>query len=193
MDVGREESSRIGAELALILLTREAIRHVFGSKLIHPNFANGPPFGQPTHRSSLVMSTPIAQPQVPPRLQRLTPVMIVDDVETCLEFWVSRLGFVAENQVPGDDGRLVFASAKKGDIEVMYQTRASVLAERPSAAPELVGHSTVLFISTDDLDAVERALDGAPVVSARHATFYGSIEIYVKEPGGNTVGFAQFA
>jgi hypothetical protein len=27
----------------------------------------------------------------------------------------------------------------------------------------------------------------------RHTTFYGSTEIYVREPGGNTVGFAQFA
>ena len=32
---------------------------------------------------------------------------------------------------------------------------------------------------------------GAPLVKARHETFYGSLECYVKEPGGNTVGFAQ--
>jgi len=31
------------------------------------------------------------------------------------------------------------------------------------------------------------------VVKARHKTFYGSLEMYVREPGGNTVGFAQFA
>jgi hypothetical protein len=35
-------------------------------------------------------------------------------------------------------------------------------------------------------------LEGAPVVKPRHQTFYGSTEIYVKEPGGNTVGFAAF-
>ena len=56
-------------------------------------------------------------------LQQLTPVMIVDAVEPCLAFWVDRLGFVAENQVPGDDGKLVFASAKRDGIEVMDQTR----------------------------------------------------------------------
>ncbi|MFL5607317.1 MAG: VOC family protein, partial [Gemmatimonadaceae bacterium] len=88
--------------------------------------------------------------------------------------------------------QLVFASAKKGDIEVMYQTRASVIADRPASAAELTGHSTALFITTQDLDAVERALEGAPVVQPRHTTFYGSTEIYVREPGGNTVGFAQF-
>ena len=127
-----------------------------------------------------------------PALGRLTPVLVVDVVEPCVRFWVDRLGFLAENEVPGDDGKLVFASVKRGEIEVMYQTRASVMAERPESAAELVGHSTVLFITTEDLDQVEKAVAGAPVVSPRHTTFYGSTEFYVREPGGNTVGFAQF-
>lgn len=127
-----------------------------------------------------------------PALGRLTPVLVVDAVEPCISFWTDRLGFTAENQVPGDDGRLVFASVKKGDIEVMYQTKASVIAERPESERELTGHSTALFITTEDLDAVEKAIAGAPVVSPRHTTFYGSTELYVREPGGNTVGFAQF-
>jgi uncharacterized glyoxalase superfamily protein PhnB len=119
-------------------------------------------------------------------------VLVVEQVEPCIPFWVDRFGFIAENHVPGDDGRLVFASVKKGAIEVMYQTRASVIADRPESAAELTGHSTTLFITTEDLDAVERALDGAPLVHPRHTTFYGSTEIYVREPGGHTVGFAQF-
>ena len=125
-------------------------------------------------------------------LQHLTPILVVDAVEPCLHFWTGKLGFTAENQVPGDDGQLVFASAKAGDVEVMYQTRASVLAERPEAADELVGHSTVLFIAVDDLDKIEVAVSGAPMVKPRHDTFYGTAELYVKEPGGNVVGFAQF-
>jgi uncharacterized glyoxalase superfamily protein PhnB len=135
------------------------------------------------------MSTSATQPI----LGSLTPVLVVDQVEPCVTFWVDRFGFIAENEVPGDDGRLVFASVKKGNIEVMYQTRASVIADRPASASELTGHSTALFVTTEDLDAVERALEGAPVVQPRHTTFYGSTEIYVREPGGNTVGFAQFS
>lgn len=125
-------------------------------------------------------------------LQHLTPVLVVDEVETCLQFWVDRLGFTAENQVPGDNGKLVFASAKAGDVEVMYQTRASVLAEQPDATDELAGHSIVLFITVDNLDRIEEAVSGAAVVKPRHDTFYGSTELYVKEPGGNVVGFAEF-
>jgi uncharacterized glyoxalase superfamily protein PhnB len=127
-----------------------------------------------------------------PKLLQLVPVMVVDAIEPCLRFWTDGLGFTVENQVPGPDGRLVFASARGDGVEVMYQTRASVVADLPDTAAELGGHSVVLFIRVEDLGAVEKAVAGAPVVKPRHQTFYGSTEIYVREPGGNTVGFAQF-
>jgi uncharacterized glyoxalase superfamily protein PhnB len=125
-------------------------------------------------------------------VDRLSPVLVVEAVEPCLRFWADALGFAVDNQVPGPDGALVFASVKSGAVEIMYQTRASVVADTPDAAAELRGHSTVLFITVPSLDAVERAVAGAPVVKPRHKTFYGSEELYIKEPGGNTVGFAQF-
>jgi uncharacterized glyoxalase superfamily protein PhnB len=128
-----------------------------------------------------------------PALKQLTPVLIVDVVEPCLKFWVDRLGFSVTNEVPGPDGKLIFASVQLGPVEIMYQTRASVVEEQPGTAKDLMGHSVALFITVDDLDKVEAALAGAPVVKPRHDTFYGSTEIYVKEPGGNTVGFAKFS
>jgi len=130
-----------------------------------------------------------------PSMKSLAPVLIVDRVEPCVEFWTGKLGFAKENEVPGTDGRLVFASVKKNGVEIMYQTKASVVADSPGQASELSGHSTALFIqvpSVADLDAAERAVQGAPVVKERHQTFYGSTEFYVREPGGNVVGFAAF-
>jgi uncharacterized glyoxalase superfamily protein PhnB len=133
-------------------------------------------------------------PANPGHVERLSPVLIVDAVEPCIRFWADRLGFTVENQVPGPDGTLVFASVKSGAVEIMYQTRASVLADAPSVtADDLRGHSTALFITVNNLDDVETAMAGAPAVKPRHTTFYGSLEMYVREPGGNTVGFAQFA
>jgi uncharacterized glyoxalase superfamily protein PhnB len=128
-----------------------------------------------------------------PALKQLTPVLIVEAVEPCLKFWVDRLGFAITNQVPAPDGKLIFASVQLGPVEIMYQTRASVVDEQPGTAKDLMGHSVALFITVEDLDAVARSLDGAPVVKPRHKTFYGSTEIYVREPGGNTVGFAEFS
>ncbi len=129
----------------------------------------------------------------PPALKQLTPVLIVEAVEPCIKFWTDRLGFEVTNQVPDSDGKLIFASVQKAGIEIMYQTRASVISEQPGSARDLMGHSVALFITVDDLDTVEKSLAGAPVIKPRHETFYGSTEIYVREPGGNTVGFAQFS
>jgi uncharacterized glyoxalase superfamily protein PhnB len=128
-------------------------------------------------------------------LKSLTPVLIVDEVEPCAEFWTSRVGFEQTSQVPGDDGKLVFTILQKDGVELMYQTKASVVAESPGQKGELTGHSVALFFtvpSVGDLDALEAALDGAPIVKKRHQTFYGSTEFYVREPGGNVVGFAAF-
>jgi uncharacterized glyoxalase superfamily protein PhnB len=128
-----------------------------------------------------------------PALKQLTPVLIVEAVEPCLKFWVDRLGFAITNQVPGPDGKLIFASVQLGPVEIMYQTRASVVDEQPGVAKDLMGHSVALFITVENLDTVAKSLDGAPVVKPRHKTFYGSTEMYVREPGGNTVGFAEFS
>ena len=130
-----------------------------------------------------------------PKLKSLTPVIIVDEVEPCLEFWMTRLGFEKPQEVPGDDGKLVFAILQKDGLELMYQTKASVAADSPGQKGELTGHTTTLFFtvpSMGDLDAIEKAVKGAPMVKERHKTFYGSTEFYIREPGGNVVGFAAF-
>ena len=123
----------------------------------------------------------------------LAPVLIDDAVEPSLEFWTTRLGFAKENLVPGPDGKLIFASVKKGDVEIMFQTRASVVAEDPSAGREAKGRTAALFImlpSMQDLDVLERAVKGVPLVKPRHETFYGTTEFYIREPGGTVVGFS---
>src|SRR6266566_7593427 len=129
------------------------------------------------------------------QLHSLAPVLIVDAVEPCLDFWVDQLAFSKENEVPGPDGKVLFASVKKDAVEIMYQTRASVTADSPDQAGDLTGHSTALFITVPtvaDLDAIEARVKDAPSVKPRHETFYGSVEFYVREPGGNVVGFAAF-
>ena len=136
------------------------------------------------------MTKPAANPA--PKLEHIATVFIVDAVEPCVAFWVDRFGFTPANQVLGTDGKLIFVSLKRDGIEIMYQTKASVLAENPEQAAELTGRSATLFITVADIDAAERAAAGAPVFKARHKTFYGSTEFYVRDPAGNVIGFAQF-
>jgi uncharacterized glyoxalase superfamily protein PhnB len=126
-------------------------------------------------------------------LQALSPVLIVEAVEPSLKFWTEQLGFAKENEVPGPDGKLIFASVRKDGVEIMYQTRGSVIADNPAVAAELNGRSVSLFITVPtiaDLDEIACRSKSAPLVKPRHDTFYGTTEFYIREPGGNVVGFA---
>ena len=123
-------------------------------------------------------------------MKKLTPVLVVDRVEPCAEFWTGRLGFRRTAEVP-HDGALGFVILEKDGVEIMYQSRASAAADLPPLAEG--AHRTVLFLEVGDLDAVERAVQGVEVVSPRRTTFYGMHEIAVREPGGNVVVFAQQA
>lgn len=119
----------------------------------------------------------------------LTPVLIVEEIESCLDFWYG-LGFDKTTEIPMGD-TLGFVILKKDDTEVMYQTRASVKEDVPSLA-DGPAHSH-LFIQVDDVDAVDAALSGAERVIPRRKTFYGADEVIVREPAGNIVTFAQFS
>lgn len=124
------------------------------------------------------------------QLRKLTPLLYVEEIESCLPFW-EKVGFQKTVEVPHGD-KLGFVILVNGDIELMYQTRASVSDDVPSLAQSPM-RGSFLFVEVDDLDAVERALSGVTPVVPRRKTFYGADEIIVKEPAGNTVTFAQFA
>ena len=124
-------------------------------------------------------------------LKRITPIMQVETIEPLLPFWTERLGFTVTTQVPhGDD--IGFVILEKDGYEVMYQTSASVEADASVLAEHPLG-GTILFIEVDDIDAIESALADAEILVPRRTTFYGSTEIFFREPAGNVVGFAQFA
>jgi catechol 2,3-dioxygenase-like lactoylglutathione lyase family enzyme len=122
-------------------------------------------------------------------MKRLTPVLYVEEIEPALDFW-RRLGYEVTAQVPEGD-HLGFVILESGSVQVMYQTRASVVNDLPALSDTPLG-GAFLFVEVDDLEAVMPALEGAEVISARRETFYGSDEITVREPGGNAVTFAQF-
>lgn len=121
--------------------------------------------------------------------KRLTPVLFVEEIEPVLPFW-DHLGFTRTAEVPEGD-RLGFVILENGGIQVMYQTRASVRADIPALAGS-PANASFLFIEVDDLDAVEKLIEAAPVVP-RRKTFYGADELIVRDPAGNVVTFAQFA
>jgi uncharacterized glyoxalase superfamily protein PhnB len=124
-------------------------------------------------------------------MKKLTPVLIVDGIETALPFWEGRFGFTRTIEVPHGSA-LGFVALQRGGVEIMLQSRESVRADAPgldSGAGDARGVG--LFIEVDDLDPLIAAAAGAEIVLPERRTFYGMREIGVRAPGGVVVVFAE--
>jgi hypothetical protein len=87
-------------------------------------------------------------------VKRITPVLLVQEIEPLIPFWVDGLGFTRAVEVP-DGNKIGFVIFQKGSVEVMYQTYASVEKDAPpSMGAEARKGPTYLYIEVDNLDAV---------------------------------------
>jgi uncharacterized glyoxalase superfamily protein PhnB len=118
-------------------------------------------------------------------IKRITPIHVVEAIEPALAYW-ERLGFEKLAEVP-HEGHLGFVLLARGGAQVMLQTRASVAADVPAMAP--VG--AALYIDVASLDAAIEASRSLEVIVPRRTTFYGADEIWVRDPAGVVIGFAQ--
>jgi uncharacterized glyoxalase superfamily protein PhnB len=129
----------------------------------------------------------------PMNVKKITPVLLVKEIEPVLPFWMDRLGFNKTIEVP-DGSKLAFVAFQKGPVEVMYQTYASVEKDAP---PEMAAAArkgpTYLYMEVDNLDAVLAATKDLKKVMPERTAFYGMREFAVQDPAGHFVTFAQTA
>ena len=125
-------------------------------------------------------------------MKKLTPVFVVERIEPCLDFWINRLGFAKTVEVPHGDS-LGFVILARGNIEIMYQSRDSVQEDVPGLldGSSESGSPNGTYIEVSDILDVERRLAGWEIVVPKRTTFYGAIEIGVREPAGNFIMFGQ--
>jgi len=128
-------------------------------------------------------------------MRKLTPIITVEAIEPCLQFWTDTFGLEVTVTVPHEDA-IGFAILQKDGVELMYQTRASIDADLgESGAPAQLGAElsrgrTVLFAEVEAIDPLLPKLGGAEIVVPRRQTFYGMDEIFVRAPCGTVVGVA---
>jgi uncharacterized glyoxalase superfamily protein PhnB len=124
-------------------------------------------------------------------VKRITPVLLVKEIEPLVPFWVDRLGFTKTIEVP-DGNKLGFVAFQKGAAEVMYQTYASVEKDAPPAmSAEARKGPTYLYVEVDNLDAVLAGMKDVKKVMPERTAFYGMKEFAVQDPGGHFITFAQ--
>jgi len=123
-------------------------------------------------------------------VKRITPVLLVKDIEPLLPFWMDRLGFQKTIEVP-EGNQLGFVAFQKGSAEVMYQTYSSVEKDAPKDMATAAKGPTYLYMEVDDLDAALNATKGMKIVMPLRTAFYGMREFAIQDPGGHFITFAQ--
>jgi lactoylglutathione lyase len=122
---------------------------------------------------------------------KLTPNLIVENVERSLAFYVDVLGFSRGLTVP-DSSPLVFASVVSGGVEVFFNDKATAVKEYPSFAATPIGLTGTMYIETTGVDAWhERLKSTARIVMPLVTQFYGVREFAFADPDGYVITFAE--
>jgi len=125
------------------------------------------------------------------QLKKLTPNLIVRNVEASLKFYREVLGLEAAMTVP-EQPPYVFAGVSNGAVEIFFNDQKVVAAEYPALAQNIAA-SLTLYIEVDSLPAVLDRVKaaGAKVSMPVTEQFYGMKEFAFEDSDGYTITIAE--
>ena len=132
---------------------------------------------------------------------KLTTNMMVEDVNDTVDFYNGVLGFEFVMGVPEDgqnivtsnqeDQRLNFALVKSGNVEMMFQSRKSLVNEFPEFSNMNIGGSLTFYIDVENIKQLHQNLkEKVKFIKDTHTTFYGKQEFTIQDCNGYILTFA---
>jgi lactoylglutathione lyase len=144
-----------------------------------------------THGPESIHETNLRERGDAMQIKKLTPNLVVRNVEASLKFYSEILGLEKAITVP-DQSPYVFASVSNGSVEIFFNDQKTVAAEYPKLAAN-IGASLTLYIEVDSLqtvlDRVQKA--GAKISMPVTEQFYGMKEFAFEDSDGYTITIAQ--
>ena len=124
-------------------------------------------------------------------ITKITPEIIVEDVNKTVTFYESVFGFKKMMTVP-EEGTYDWALIAKDGNELMLQTKASLLKDLPSIKNTKIGNSMMLYIEVKDIDNFYTKIKTkVTLVKDIHDTFYGSREFIVQDCNNYIIIFSE--
>ena len=128
-------------------------------------------------------------------LNSVTVNLMVTDIVASLRFYHEVLGaslaFTVDAEqntdMPGQiSDKVVFASIRAGESELMLQERESLLQDSSVFdSSTVLGASATFYFRVDDVDVLANRLPaGIEIVKPLETTWYGMREIWVRDPDG---------
>ena len=125
--------------------------------------------------------------------KKLTPNIMVEDVNRTIEFYKNFLGFELLVSVP-EEGQFAWAMLKRDAVEMMFQSRTSLGEEIPALQQKEIGGSLTFYIEVEDVKELYERLNGnVTIVQDMHKTFYGALEFAIQDCNGFILAFSETA
>ena len=122
---------------------------------------------------------------------KLTPNLLVANVERSLAFYVNTLGFTRAMTVP-EESPFVFAGVASGTIEIFLNDAATAIKEYPAFGGRPIGATATLFIEVEGVDALhDRLQSDVTIVMPIMTQFYGMREFAILDNNGYCLQFGQ--
>ncbi len=125
-------------------------------------------------------------------IKKMTPNLVVEDVNATVGFYKDKLGFTTLLTIP-DTGKYVFAMLVSDSTTIMFQSVASMKEGFPEYDIKSSANSVILYIDVSDINAVLAKVKaaGVPVLRGIGETFYGTREFVIRDNCGHFVVFAM--
>jgi lactoylglutathione lyase len=128
---------------------------------------------------------------MPYEIKKLTPNLIVSNVEHSLAFYCDVLGFTKTATVP-EQSPYVFAAVQSGAVEVFLNARDPAVEEYPALARLPIGGTLTLYMEVSGVEKIYDALKGrVKVTMPLEKKFYGVTEFAFEDPDGYVITFAE--
>jgi catechol 2,3-dioxygenase-like lactoylglutathione lyase family enzyme len=136
---------------------------------------------------------PAPKKEAPVKFNKVTPNLIVRDMEKSLRFYRDVLGFSVSQTVP-DKAPFIFAWMKRGEADIFL----NILQKPPEGKPDLwtgkeIGGTMSLYIAMEGVEELAKSVEGHGVklTIPLHKEFYGMKEFAILDPDGYLLIFAE--
>ena len=130
------------------------------------------------------------------KFHKVTPNLVVTNMEKSLTFYRDTLGFSVSQTVP-DKAPFIFAWMKRDDADIFLNQNMPPQPGEPDLyAGKPVGGGTLsLYLVMEGIDEIYAKVQQqkVPIVVAMHKQFYGMREFAVHDPDGYLLIFAEEA
>ena len=123
---------------------------------------------------------------------RLTPNLVVRDIERSIHFYCDVLEFELDKHVP-EKPPFVFASVRGGGVEIFLNEYRMVIEEYPAFGEMPIGGTLTLYLAMQGVDEIYSQVraNGTAIVMPIETKFYGMREFAIADPDGYILTLAE--